>query len=739
MASPQPAPALALPAAGAALALAAFWFALQLSLRDKSPAYDETVHAAAGWAYWRLGDYRLNPENGNLPQRVAGLGLAAAAPRFPPADSAAWRAGREWDVADAFFHREGNDPAALLARGRAACGLIAVALAGAVWGLSRRLWGEAGGMVSLLLCVLSPCVLANGSLIASDACAALFFLLACAALWAACRRLSPGRVAVAGAALGGLFLSKMSAFLILPLGAGLGAARLLWSRPLPVELGGRRRAPASRPRVSAVLALGGLAAIAVAIAVVWMGYGFRYAAFAGPAGRFDPSWEEVLGPAPRGATALIAAARRRELLPEGFLYGAAYALHFSRWRDSFWNGAHSLRGRPGFFPYVIAVKTPWPVFGAVALAAAAAVLRWRVRASGGERLRRLASDAAWTALPFGALAAGDLAAAMAGPLNLGQRHVLPFYAALFVLCGAAAPRRGDGPALRRTLAAGSAGLLILLGVETARWFPDYLAYFNPLVPAGQGYRHLVDSSLDWGQDLPGVREYIGAHPERAPFRLAYFGSGDPAAWGVRADLVHLASPAEPPAGALPVMTRDFPPAGFAAGLDGFLREHPEYELAGTADVDATGARRAILLKRPAALRLRPGAYLVSATVLQQMEYNPKAPWGPWNARFEARYRELRRETEPLRDDDPAARREALGRGSIEDWRRLLDDLGEFDALRFARLAAALRARAPDDEIHGSVLVYQVGPAELDRALDGPPPELGRDLPAELEAGGLNPR
>ena len=45
---------------------------------------------------------------------------------------------------------------------------------------------------------------------------------------------------------------------------------------------------------------------------------------------------------------------------------------------------------------------------------------------------------------------------------------------------------------------------LFAGESLWRW-PNYLAYFNQLAGGpSHGYRHLVDSSLDWGQDLPAL-------------------------------------------------------------------------------------------------------------------------------------------------------------------------------------------------------------------------------------------
>jgi hypothetical protein len=63
--------------------------------------------------------------------------------------------------------------------------------------------------------------------------------------------------------------------------------------------------------------------------------------------------------------------------------------------------------------------------------------------------------------------------------------------------------------------------------------PRYLQYFHELAggPAG-GHRWLVDSNLDWGQDLIRLRRYMEQRGIPA-VHLAYFGRVDPSVYGVR--------------------------------------------------------------------------------------------------------------------------------------------------------------------------------------------------------------
>ena len=88
-------------------------------------------------------------------------------------------------------------------------------------------------------------------------------------------------------------------------------------------------------------------------------------------------------------------------------------------------------------------------------------------------------------------------------------------------------------------------LLAALAAETIRAYPHYLAYFNPLVSRERAYRHLVDSNLDWGQDLPGLKGWLDAQATsrgNVPVYLDYFGTGSPEHYAIRATRLPIRQP-----------------------------------------------------------------------------------------------------------------------------------------------------------------------------------------------------
>jgi len=186
-------------------------------------------------------------------------------------------------------------------------------------------------------------------------------------------------------------------------------------------------------------------------------------------------------------------------------------------RASFLWGRYSTTGLWPYFPVTLLVKTPIPI---LILASVGTV--WWLRKVGRKGRRR---ESLWIFGPF----LGYLAAALACRTQIGVRHILPVMPFLLMLAGLGVSALWSRP--RSGLA------LLLLGVwavvSVGRVGPHQLAYFNELVGGpDQGYRILADSSLDWGQDLKGLARVLREMGNPTVF-LSYFGTADPAAYGMR--------------------------------------------------------------------------------------------------------------------------------------------------------------------------------------------------------------
>jgi hypothetical protein len=140
-------------------------------------------------------------------------------------------------------------------------------------------------------------------------------------------------------------------------------------------------------------------------------------------------------------------------------------------------------------------------------------------------LRTPATGFVWALFALAPLA--YFAVTLNSRINLGVRHLLPMYPFLYVLGMAALAALL--PLRRYLLVAGA--VIGLQAVESAVVYPDYLGFFN--VAAGgssAGPRYLLDSNIDWGQDLKKLRTYMDKHP--GPVCLEYFGSVEPKHYGI---------------------------------------------------------------------------------------------------------------------------------------------------------------------------------------------------------------
>jgi len=665
-----------LPALAVMGLLALHWILATTSIRHKCSTFDEVAHLTKGYAWWRLDDKRLVPDHPPLAQAWAALPLLDDGLRFPSRDQTAWHHSAVFTIGKQFFYRVGNDADAMLGQSRKMILLLSVATGCAVFWWSRRLFGTPGGLISLSLYALSPTVLAHGRLVTTDICVSLFFLLSAAGIWRVLHEIGPKTLLTSAAALAGLFLSKFSAVLILPMGLVLVAVRLLSGKPLRVRIGGDHLVKARWKMAAIFLAVMAVHVAAVDLAI-WLAFDFRYEAMVDAQPERDhffvpdslpegkTVWEHQGRGIPRIA-ATIDWARERRLLPEAYLYGFLYTMQGARGRAAFLNGERQKTGWWYFFPLCFIYKVPVPVMAVLLAAGISAAAGWspvkgESRGSGRLGKSNLAATL-YDTTPLWVLIVVYWAFAVSSHLNIGHRHLLPTFAPMFVLCGAAEGwMRVSLKWVRFLIPA----LLCALAASSLATWPHYLAHFNLIAGgASKGYRHLVDSSLDWGQDLPGLKRWLDKHRGGQDVYVAYFGTGNLKHYGIEA------------------------------------RPLPHYlQKSGRGDY-----------------RLRGGIYCISATRLQQVYMLPGSKWTlEQESRFHNHLDEARR-LEELPDEDDARGAFVSSRG--RDFKKNFD---VFQKLRFGRLCAYLRNREPDDHVGHSILIYRLTDEQVDEALYGPLP------------------
>jgi len=493
------------PAVVVTLILIAQWVVAMSAVSTKGITADEPAHLFGGLAIWRRDDYRFNPENGNLPQRVAAIPAWLSNIRLPAEETPHYRRGDVWTTAyQATFLTEDQNIRGPLMAGRALMALFGIGVSLMVYLAASQLWGKGGGMFALILCAACPNLLAHSPLATSDVAATLCLPLAAWLYWRMLESPSPRRIAAAAVSLGVACVVKFSAVLLGPIFVILLAIHA--ARRIP-------RTPWKR------IALAQFILILSAWAIIWMAFGFQHAP-GGPEGAsYYRTWGYAFGPEGSLQRSVIGFLKDVPLFPEPFVYGAGYVVSSASYRLNFFLGSVGATGWPGFFPYLFLVKTPVASLLAFLGGAVGVFIFWR------QRHRELVGLAPWLVC-----AGVYAAAALTSNLNIGHRHILPIYPALFILAGALFPLlKGKSRLLLPLLGLGAVG-------ASAYSFPNYISYFNPIDGGPrQAWRKAVDSSLDWGQDLPAVEQWLRENrkPGETVYQ-AYAGCDEPDAYSIDA-------------------------------------------------------------------------------------------------------------------------------------------------------------------------------------------------------------
>ncbi len=448
---------------------------------------DEPAHMLDAYLYW-LDKPDLFPID--LPPLIkiltGWIPRALEIPLFPEVES--WKIGIKANVASDILDR--LSPARiqeLVYLMRLVLTIFPLLTALLVWRWGRLLFGRGAALLLLAAAVLEPTALAHGCLVKSDLASAFTYLLFAFCGWRFWIEPGARRSLLLGGSVLLAILAKMSLLVVWPLGVLLVMARVVRG---PRPLG--RWLPAAVASVTLVPYAGWIAA-----------YKFDMRRLT------DEDFREMRG---------------RRQFPEPMLRAASVFRWIPTPADA-QRGARSLRSNEldlptsymlggilterhlGYYPLALALKTP---IALQILFAGGVILLVRRRLAG----RGSAAEAFL-------LAAGPvyLAVAMRSNLQLGVRLVMPVFPFLLLIGGYAIER---GLASRRGRAALAAAFAWLLAASLSI-YPQGIAYFNEWAGGPkEGSRYLVDSNLDWGQDLPRLAEYVRRNRLR-DLKLFYFG------------------------------------------------------------------------------------------------------------------------------------------------------------------------------------------------------------------------
>ena len=497
------------------VALLAVQAALGISAAGQlTPTHDEYWHLPIGLLNLKTGRFDYDDLNPPLCRMLAALPLTVTSARTGAVGE--YHDPQGWG--DVFIAENHEHYQRWFTLGRSMIVLLLVlgGLALALW--ARELFGDGAGVLAALFWACEPNLIAHGSLVTTDMGAAAFFVFALYSAWRFARRPGWGRGLLCGGVLGFAQLAKFTALVLYPIAVLVFVLVALFdSHVKPDESAPTGATPAPpRPGFLKISSMW-IAAIALSVVVWNAGYLFR--------GSFATvgSYQFQSGVLKRMAARWPMLARLPVPLPRDYVSGLDHQRQIMEQKHPVYlDGQWSEEGFAGYYAWALLYKLPHALQLLDLL-----VLLWLVMPAG--RRRRLATQAV-ILLP----ALVVLIVAETSPMQLGIRYVLPVipFAILFASQAAGWFDWKLFPA--RTLATTGLAALMVLSI---RYHPEHLSYFNELAggPLG-GREHLLDSNLDWGQDLGGLKKYLdeqavgrGASGE---IGLAYFGTVPPAALGI---------------------------------------------------------------------------------------------------------------------------------------------------------------------------------------------------------------
>jgi hypothetical protein len=468
---------------------------------------DEPAHIATGMEWLDHGTYDFEPLHPPM-RAVFAIGPWLLGQHYYGLGSI-WLEGRQ------ILYGDGNYWTVLTSARLASLPFFLLAL-GIIFVWARR-FGDLAALFAVLLYSTLPLALAHAGVAATDV-LVTGTLVAALFVWGRWFEQPSYRLAALfGLLAASAVLSKISALPFLV--AVVGVSGAMWLARAAATGGGHNAPPRFGARLR-LFVVSGAIAVAVACFTFWAGYRFSLRQLWTAAGRPHKRIDAFFGT--EGLLHDLAERVSEMYVPAyEFFAGITSVMQYNQARPARVFLGELSYGTPWFFPIGTLVKTPIP-FLILMLVGGCLLLRraWR----NAEPMALLP--------PLAALAIFGVC--IGASINIGMRHILPMFPLLAICAGVAAAQiwnfMSRSAALKVAARVTLVSLLSWQLIAGARIHPDYLAYYNECCEAHPD-RWLVDSDLDWGQDMARLADELRTrHVDH--FSLAWYWTADPDRMGL---------------------------------------------------------------------------------------------------------------------------------------------------------------------------------------------------------------
>ena len=526
------------------------------TLRKKAVTVDEGGHLPAGITYWQKRTFGLFHHNPPLVKMLAALPAMAFRPTVDYSKS--WKRSSEQDVPVSpvvfgweFMYANADRYLSIYFWSRLVIVGFSILTAVMIFLWARELFGDAAGLVGLALWCFNPSVIGHAGIVATDIGAAAMGLLASFHFRRFLQEQNCQRAAIAGLLLGLAMLTKFSLIFL------LGFWPLLWllwsclahrSWKDEVEISGegdessanQEEAPGSEEQmdendseenddiesrpISSIRKVFGHATLGLLVCLLAVNSGYLFEGFGTPLG--DLAFRSRQMTVTEGEFFSSIAPRTNRFkgssigwipvpLPKHFVLGMDTLLFEADFVPGVYlMGTLREMGWWWYYFFALVVKNPLGLWVLTVFSFVAAMLRTDVRAS--------PADEAFLLVP---LLLFLVVISVFTKVQIGVRYLLPIFPLWIITISRVGQFASGGRTILKSILALALAWYVF---ACLRYHPDHIAYFNETVGGpDRGGRYLIDSNLDWGQDLLGLAGELEDGHLQAPFGLAYFGSMDP--------------------------------------------------------------------------------------------------------------------------------------------------------------------------------------------------------------------
>lgn len=490
--------------------LAAGFISVYLAWTD-SLTTDEKAHIPAGYSYVNHGDFRLNPEHPPLLKSLSGISLLATKKLWGGndfVDKQSWQQGDQWQAGEDFIFKSQNNADRLIFIARIPTILLYLGIGLVLFFFLTSIFNKWIGLTVSAMFLFSPSVIAHSHLVTTDIPIAFFFLTTIVSYYKFLVSKDDKKkkwfyftfISLALA-----FLTKFSAILLVPtMFLMVTAFSFYKSRKEIVR-------PGAVFKKEFLNFLKILLFMLIPLYILYFVVCIKY----NPSSYHNLVNETFQLSSEEGLRAFLNSFSSNVFLrPIGqFLLGFIMVFfHVAIGHTAFLLGEISNKGWWYFFPITFLFKVTIPT---IALFIIGIIFGFVKRNK--KYFVLFTSTIILIVLYF--------LISMFGSLDLGIRHLLPIFPFMFIVIAAGIYEiwklKNDWP---RAIVA----ILFLWHVLGSFInFPSYLSYFNQLVIGKSKKDILVDSSLDWGQDLKRLKKYVDKRGIKK-IKIDYFGGADPA-------------------------------------------------------------------------------------------------------------------------------------------------------------------------------------------------------------------